>query len=280
MVHILEMDYADPDFDIGPLPETPLIGIEANQDERGDGEEKPGSGEIALVLADLSGTRIAEDDASHPLMRHVLDILEFREVRTSAGYEQRAVTRKISTSEPVKILRNLGWRVRTTAEYVQAVKHFQGGYNIGTALVVDGAVGPKTLAALRQSDARRKAHLPTASAHFSFTEYQCRCGGAFSNCARVWVTRRNLAEIEQYRKGVGQGVAIVSGCRCPGHNKAVGGATASQHLLGKATDFAPLKPVAWFTEHEIYKPGGLGANPAKLVRHGDVGPDRGWNYQS
>jgi len=280
MVHILEMPYSDPDFDLGPKPSTPLVPMALDADESGDGGEEAALGRLDYVLADLSGVRIAEDDASHPLLRLTLDVLEFRSVRTSAGFEDRAVARTISTSEPVKILRNLGWRIRTTGEYVQAVKHFQGGYTIGAALTVDGRVGAKTLAALRQADARRLAHLPTASAHFSFTEYQCRCAGAYSNCPRIWVTRANLVEIEQYRGGLGAGVAVVSGCRCPGHNKGVGGATASQHLLGKATDFAPRESVQWFTEKDIYKPGGLGANPAKKVRHGDVGPNRGWNYQS
>jgi hypothetical protein len=249
----------DPDFDLGPMPTSYLLDeITDPEVEEGDGEEE--GPPVAPVIADEAGEPVADDATG---------------------------ARSLSTVEPTTILRNLGWRIRTTAEYAQAVGHFQQAYLIGAALSVDKVVGPKTLAAMRQSIARKKAGLPTASAHFSFTEYRCRCSnisatnsGGFNNCARIWVTRANLVEAEQYRSALGGGVSVVSGCRCVGHNKAVGGASQSQHLVGKATDFPALRSVTWFTDHKIYKPGGLGANPSKLVRHGDVGPDRGWNYQS
>ena len=86
----------------------------------------------------------------------------------------------LSRSQATTILRNLGWRIRTTTEYTAVVKRFQGGWNLGPALAVDGSVGPATSAALLLSESRRRAGKPTASAHFSFSEVACRCGGKFS----------------------------------------------------------------------------------------------------
>ncbi len=181
--------------------------------------------------------------------------------------------------EAIVILTALGWRIRSTGEYRQAVKHFQQACLIGAPLVVDGVAGPKTIAQLRDCNRRRKAGQPTASAHFSFTEFRCKCGGKYSSCARIWITRATVQLAEEYRRDLGRGFGIVSGCRCPGHNKAVRGATRSQHMAGKALDFPPAESVKWFESHGLHK-GGIGANPARLVRHADTGPKRGWSYST
>ena len=51
----------------------------------------------------------------------------------------------ISRDQATTILRKLGWRVRTTSEYVTVVKNFQRGWNLGPALEVDGSVGRQHL---------------------------------------------------------------------------------------------------------------------------------------
>jgi zinc D-Ala-D-Ala carboxypeptidase len=186
----------------------------------------------------------------------------------------------LNQAQATTILRRLGWRIRTTGEFRQAVTHFQDAWSLGGALTVDGKVGPKTSTALRISESRRQKRLPTMSAHFSFVEFACKCGGRYTGCARIWVRRSTVREAEQYRKALGRGVSIVSGCRCWAHNKAVGGATRSQHMAGKAVDFPPAQSVAWFQRQGLFKPGGLGANPHGLVRHGDTGPNRGWSYST
>jgi hypothetical protein len=180
--------------------------------------------------------------------------------------------------EAVTILRRLGWRIRTTGEAAQAVQHFQGPWMLGRRLKVDGLVGPKTLAALRVSEARRKRGLPTASPHFSFVEFRCKCGGRHTGCARIWVTRGVLLEVERYRRALGHGVSIVSGCRCTGHNLAVKGASQSKHMTGEGVDFPPVRSVGWFRSGRLFS--GLGYNPLAKVRHGDTGRVRSWRYGS
>jgi len=181
------------------------------------------------------------------------------------------------SAETDAILRNLGWRIRSSGERAQVIRNFQRGYALGAALSVDGKIGPRTLAALRLCEKRRKARLPTASAHFSFVEFRCKCGGRYSNCQRCWIARATVLELEKYRKSLGQGISIVSGCRCPSHNAAVGGASRSQHMTGKAVDFAALKSVSWFRSRGIFN--GLGYNRSNgRVRHGDQSTTRSWVY--
>nr|WP_269328856.1 D-Ala-D-Ala carboxypeptidase family metallohydrolase [Kineosporia babensis] len=144
---------------------------------------------------------------------------------------------------------------------------------------VDAKLGPFTSAALRISEARRRAGLPTASAHFSFTEVRCKCGGRYSTCARIWFQRGAFRELERYRKSLGSGISIISGCRCRGHNRAVGGASQSRHMAGDAADFAPVRPVSWFATRNLFRGRGWNKSPGTHpVRHGDLGPRRQWMY--
>lgn len=133
------------------------------------------------------------------------------------------------------ILRNLGFRVRSTGEYAQALRTFQNGYNLGAWLRVDGLNGPSTSSALARSEANRRAGRSTASAHFSFSEFRCACGGTYTGCRVVLVRRELLQSLERYRARVGV-VRIASGYRCPRRNAAVGGASNSQHMYGVAVD--------------------------------------------
>ena len=142
----------------------------------------------------------------------------------------------LTRDEVVACLRELGWRVRSGNELDQAIKHFQGGWALGPALDVDGQVGPESSEALRQSVRRKRSGQSTASSHFSFAEVACKCGGAFTTCARIWLTRETFVAMESYRLRKGSGFVPVSGCRCPGHNARVGGASQSQHMRGVAFD--------------------------------------------
>ena len=69
------------------------------------------------------------------------------------------------------------------------------------------------------------------SEHFSFSEMECKCG-----CGYKSVHRDLVRVLEQIRTHFGAPVTINSGCRCPTHNKSVGGGKKSQHLYGKAAD--------------------------------------------
>ena len=119
--------------------------------------------------------------------------------------------------------------------------------------------------------------MPSASVYFSFGEFACRCGGAFTACRRIWIHRSQVLEMTRYRAAVGRPVSIVSGCRCTGHNKAVGGVVGSMHLTGKASDFTALHPPSWFRVRRLFN--GRGYNASNdLVRHGDMGRVRTWIY--
>ena len=180
----------------------------------------------------------------------------------------------ISRSQATTILRNLGWRIRTDSEYTAVVKHFQGGWNLGTALAVDGSVGPDTSAALLLSESRRRAGKKTASAHFSFSEVACRCGGQYSSCPRIWQKRSAFRMMEGYRSKSGEPLNVESGCRCPSHNVAVGGSPTSRHLTGLACDVAPHFSVATVKSWRVATHIGYGSVSRK-VKHIDMGSSGG-----
>ena len=71
--------------------------------------------------------------------------------------------------------------------------------------------------------------------NFTIEEFQCRCGCEMPS--DVLANIEDLAEeLQVVRQVVESPIAINSGYRCYSHNKAVGGAKSSQHLLGKAVD--------------------------------------------
>lgn len=178
----------------------------------------------------------------------------------------------LTRAQATTILRNLGWRIRTTAEFVQTVKNFQAGWNLGAALTVDGLVGPATSAALRASEDRRVKGLPTASAHFSWTEVRCRCDGKYSDCQRIWTRRKTFQMMESYRTKSARPLAVVSGCRCAGENKEVGGSPQSHHLDGLACDVAAVFPVSTVKSWRVAT--GIGYGSASgAVKHIDVRVD-------
>lgn len=71
------------------------------------------------------------------------------------------------------------------------------------------------------------------SPHFSSREFACH------HCGVVKIAPTLVARLEILRAQIGKPLVIVSGYRCPVHNRAVGGAPASKHLLGQAADLRP-----------------------------------------
>lgn len=176
----------------------------------------------------------------------------------------------LTRNQATAILRTLGWRIRDTSEYVAVVKRFQASWNLGPALSVDGKVGPNTSAALLKSAARHKAGLPDASPHFSYSEVKCRCGGRYASCPRIWTKRKTFAMMEKYRAKSGQPLAVVSGCRCPSMNRAVGGSPTSRHLTGLACDVPARYSVRTVKGWQVATHIGYGSVSRK-VKHIDVG---------
>ncbi|WP_447926932.1 D-Ala-D-Ala carboxypeptidase family metallohydrolase [Vreelandella sp. EE27] len=69
------------------------------------------------------------------------------------------------------------------------------------------------------------------STHFRRSEFACKCGCGFDT-----VDLETLMLLEDIRTHFDQPVIINSGCRCATYNRRVGGASASQHVFGRAAD--------------------------------------------
>lgn len=66
--------------------------------------------------------------------------------------------------------------------------------------------------------------------NFNLKEFQCSC------CGTVKIDPELVRRLQAMRDELGVPIIVNSGYRCPAHNKAVGGAKDSQHLVGKAAD--------------------------------------------
>ena len=108
------------------------------------------------------------------------------------------------------------------------------------------------------------------SEHFDDSEFachHCHClphGGMDGELVQLLEAIRELSG--------SMPMTIMSGYRCPVHNKAVGGAKSSQHMLGTAADIRipglSPKQVAGFAEKLIPNKGGIGIYPT--FTHVDV----------
>ena len=70
------------------------------------------------------------------------------------------------------------------------------------------------------------------SANFHREEFSCKCG-----CGQDTVDAALIRILEIVRAHFDSPITITSGNRCVLHNKAIGGASDSSHLIGKAADF-------------------------------------------
>ena len=185
----------------------------------------------------------------------------------------------LTRGQAATMLTALGWRTNTAARLTQAIKDFQGIWNLGTALKVDGIIGSKTSDALRLSYARHKAGKPDISAHFRAREFQCKCFGKYAGCRRIWTPRKVVQLAERIREEVGPWSPI-SASRCSGHNAAVGGARASQHLTALALDVPSSLGLSISQARSLGAKGvGYGGRSYRVL-HVDYGPARSWVYRN
>ena len=104
----------------------------------------------------------------------------------------------------------------------------------------------------------RKAHgEQSLSANFRVREFACKDGSD-----KILVDTDLVVLLQKIRDHFGAAVTINSAYRTPAHNKAVGGATGSQHVKGTAADIvvagaAPLE-VAQYAEYLLPESGGIG----------------------
>ena len=110
------------------------------------------------------------------------------------------------------------------------------------------------------------------SENFSLQEFACR------HCNTVKLDSDLLRRLQLMRDELGSPIFINSAYRCPVHNRAVGGTSASQHLQGKAADITTwnLPRLRQLAEKHVSN-GGIGT--AETYVHVDTRGFRArWNY--
>ena len=104
---------------------------------------------------------------------------------------------------------------------------------------------------------------------FKVREFRCRDGSD-----AIMIDQTLVVLLQAIREHFGKAVTITSGYRTAAHNKSVGGAKSSQHLLGRAADIqvagVSVEDVASYAEALMPDWGGVGRYPIK------PGRARGW----
>ena len=99
---------------------------------------------------------------------------------------------------------------------------------------------------------------------FRVKEFACRASDT------ILIDDELVVLLQCIREHFGAKVHITSGYRTAAHNKSVGGAKSSQHLLGRAADFyvegVPVATVAAYAETLLPGRGGIGRYP-KDAKH-------------
>lgn len=102
------------------------------------------------------------------------------------------------------------------------------------------------------------------SPNFTAEEFACKCG----KCKYTTPSLALVAALEELREALGnKPLRIISGLRCPAHNKAVGGIPKSKHVKGTAADVRPPKgmtseQLAKTAENiKAFQEGGIGIYP-------------------
>lgn len=121
--------------------------------------------------------------------------------------------------------------------------------------------------------------------YFKAWEYQCRCG-----CGADKLHPDLAIALDEIREELGCAVQITSGVRCKKHNKAVGGASGSQHQpdangFGRAADIWAAKKTPREIEAVARKNPrikGIGRDDERSFLHIDVrtGKATKWCYRN
>lgn len=131
------------------------------------------------------------------------------------------------------LLRPFGADGKNGEKTKNAIRTFQRDYNkrFNKNILVDGIPGRQTYAALR--DWIKNAGVK-GTRNFNINEFRSKDGGGLP---KGGMDNDLLTKLEQLRYNLGdKSIIINSGYRTVSHNKAVGGASKSQHIYGKAAD--------------------------------------------
>jgi len=101
--------------------------------------------------------------------------------------------------------------------------------------------------------------------NFNKSEFECKCGCEMPQDV-MFEVQKLAAQLQTIRDFIRKPIKLTNAYRCAKHNKAVGGVSNSQHILGKAadiqvTDIPPseiYKTIDNLTEHGHILQGGLG----------------------
>lgn len=129
---------------------------------------------------------------------------------------------------------------------------------------------------------------PTAthySPHFTRAELECKGSECRGKRPPAEVEKRLTllaADLELLRHELGGALGIASGYRCPVHNKRVGGAAGSRHMVGDAADLVvpPGEQARYFAAAErvpAFRNGGIGVYPGGAVHVDRRGYKARWN---
>ena len=88
--------------------------------------------------------------------------------------------------------------------------------------------------------------------NFTYREFKCECSDDCRAAGMPDYVFRNIlmlgAILQLLRKAIDKPFNLTSGYRCREHNKTVGGAEKSTHLLGMAAD---VSTAFWNTAHKV-----------------------------
>lgn len=121
-----------------------------------------------------------------------------------------------------------------------AVKTFQQGAGFPVTGIADEKTCRELLRKMEKADEKGTGTFWDRIVYFTREEFRCQCGGKYCNGFPVEPDETMVRTVDEIRRRLGVPVRIVdaggSGVRCKVHNTAVGGASNSLHMYGRAAD--------------------------------------------
>jgi len=219
-----------------------------------------------LVEGSPAQVQVAADPATalyHKPKTGSWHLLSWPQKRSAIRYNRR----RLSKSKIRKVQNTVGVKDDGVVGpiTVAGIARWQSKHGLGA----DGKVGPKTWGEIHEHLAPQPGAPGTASppnphegapvksgqlsAHFSLAEFRSK-DGAHTPQSVMPNLKELAANLEVLRAAAGgKSISVSSGYRSPAHNKAVGGATHSQHKYGRAADIKIAGMSAWQTKQLIIK---------------------------